>query len=212
MKPKSWFLCANATLITLELAIYIDEMWLTTDNIAHTHWWNVTVNRQYCSYTLMKCDWQQTILLIHIDEIWLSTDNIAHIHWWNVTDNRQYCSYTLMKCDCQQTILLIYIDEMWLTTDNIAYTHWWNVTVNRQYCSYTLMKCYWQQTILLIYIDELWLTTIALSRDPSTRHLDGQFQIWTGGNFRGWVTTRHSVIRPRPGSLYDGCHRVITGI
>ena len=53
---------------------------------------------------------------------------------------------------------------------------------------------------------------IALSRDPSTRHLDGQFQIWTGKIFRGRVTTRHSVIRPRPGSLYDGCHCVITGI
>ena len=47
---------------------------------------------------------------------------------------------------------------------------------------------------------------IALSRDPSTRHLDGQFQIWTGEIFRGRATTCHSVIRPRPGSLYDGCH------
>ena len=58
----------------------------------------------------------------------------------------------------------------------------------------------------------IWWAHIALSRDPSTRHLDGQFQIWTGEIFRGRVTTRHSVIRPRPGSLYDGCHRVITGI
>ena len=53
---------------------------------------------------------------------------------------------------------------------------------------------------------------IALSRDPSTRHLDGQFQIWTGEIFRGREATRHSVIRPHPGSLYDGCHCVITGI
>ena len=58
------------------------------------------------------------------------------------------------------------------------------------------------------------MTHIALSRDPSTRHLDRQLQIWTGEIFRGRITTRHSgpVIRPRPGSLYDGCHRVFTGI
>ena len=55
-------------------------------------------------------------------------------------------------------------------------------------------------------------TGIALSRDPSTRHLDGQFQIWTEEIFRGRGTTRHSVTRPRPGSLYDGCHRVSIGI
>ena len=40
---------------------------------------------------------------------------------------------------------------------------------------------------LLNVSDDLKLTCvqthIALSRDPSTRHLDGQFQIWTGEIF-----------------------------
>jgi hypothetical protein len=46
---------------------------------------------------------------------------------------------------------------------------------------------------------------IGLSRDPSTRHLEGQFQIWMGEIFRGRVTTRHSVM-----CLYDGCHHNVT--
>ena len=68
--------------------------------------------------------------------------------------------------------------------------------------------CAWKPCAALLCIP----VGIALSRDPSTRHLDGQFQIWTGEIFRGRATIRHSVIRPRPGSLYNGCHRVITGI
>ena len=58
----------------------------------------------------------------------------------------------------------------------------------------------WRSNILLPS-----LCVIALSRDPSfwraISNMDGEV-------FRGRVTTRHSVIRPRPGSLYDGspCH------
>ena len=60
----------------------------------------------------------------------------------------------------------------------------------------------------ILYVDNTQ-HYIALSRDPSTRHLDGQFQLWTEENVLGQGTTHH---RPRPGSLYDGCPRVSTGI